>query len=154
MLGVLLEVLLGAEDTERHQHHVDVAVAVEDLADHLLVRRGVSGVEGHRLHGGGAGRPKAIRGLLQGLGPSPGEHHGATAAAHQPVDGGQGDLRTAAEHEHGLHATEGVTHGPGPPCRADGSRQSGTVGTTPPSVVATWVTSLVAPPEPYADGRP
>ena len=138
MLGVLLEVLLGAEDTERDQHHVEVAVTVEHLADHLLVRRGVVGVEGDRLHGGGAGRhagdPPGPAGP-RAVGP-------ASTTVRQPPLTSRSTVARAISEPPPSTSTDctpprASRMGPGPPCQADGSRQSGTAGTAPPPVAST-----------------
>ena len=108
--AVVLRLLLVAEHAEREQREVDVADPLEHVGDEAVVRRGVAGVERHRLDPRRTRGAELLRGRAQRLGIARGQHHRAGPALHELAHRRQRDVRTAAEHQHRLHRSERILH--------------------------------------------
>ena len=111
-MGVVAVLL--AEDTERGQHEVDLGVTVEHIAEHLLVALWIQGIEGHRLDGRRSGVAEPLDGRSQLVGAAGRQHDRPATTGDEPVHGLDGDVGTAAEHQHRLHPTQRVSHGLNP----------------------------------------
>ena len=98
-----------AEQRERHDRDVDVAMSSGHVGHERVVRRGVVAVEGDHVD-----RQRRVtqagRRLLALLHVAAGEHHRAGRRAEQFADDGQADVAGATEQQDGLWFAECVVH--------------------------------------------
>ena len=102
--------ILVAQDTERDEHEVEVAEAVERGAHEGFVRCEIGGVERDRVDLRRAGGAQHCFRRLAGFGLARGEHDTRAAPRDDLADGRERDVGGSAEHQDRLHLAQRVSH--------------------------------------------